>query len=147
MINKNTVITVLLIVLFTSIGFGAGVKFQQKRNPTFRAQFPGGQVVRTNGDGAQNNQRGRMGGGITNGEVIGVDDKSITVKMPDGSSKIVLLSSTTTINKSAEGTVADVKTGEKVAVFGTSNSDGSLTAQSIQLNPVMRLAPSALPTK
>ncbi|MFA5894274.1 MAG: DUF5666 domain-containing protein [Candidatus Shapirobacteria bacterium] len=145
--NKNIIITVLLLVVFTGLGFGAGVKFQQKRNPSFRAQFPGGQMFRGNGEGNQNIQRGRVGGGMTNGEVIGVDEKSITVKMPDGSSKIVLLSSSTTINKSAEGMITDLKTGEKVAVFGTQNSDGSLTAQSIQLNPTFRNQPSTVPTK
>jgi hypothetical protein len=145
--NKNIVITVLLLVIFTGLGFGAGVKFQQKRSPNFRAQFTGGQMARGVGDGNQNFQRGRIGGGMTNGEVIGVDEKSITVKMPDGSSKIVLLSSSTTINKSAEGTITDLKTGEKVAVFGTQNSDGSLTAQSIQLNPAFRNQPTTVPTK
>lgn len=64
-----------------------------------------------------------------------MDDKSITVKLQDGSSKIVLLSNTTAYNKSATGAKSDLKTGEKVAVFGTENSDGSVTARDVQLNP------------
>ncbi|MBI2464701.1 hypothetical protein HYV64_01030 [Candidatus Shapirobacteria bacterium] len=146
MINKNLVITALLVIVFTGLGFGAGIKFQQKRSPSLRNQFQGGQMQRGALGGDQNIQRGRLGGGMTNGEIIGVDDQSITVKMPDGSSKVVLLSSTTTINKSAEGSISDLKTGEKVAIFGSTNSDGSLTAQSIQLNPILRLTPSTTPT-
>lgn len=45
---------------------------------------------------------------------------------------------TLTINKATTATKSDLKTGEKVAVFGTPNSDGSVTAQSIQLNPMFR---------
>lgn len=69
---------------------------------------------------------------------ISSDDKSITVKLQDGSSKIVLLTDTTSISKSTEGSKSDLKTGEKVAVFGTENSDGSVTAQNVQLNPILR---------
>jgi len=63
---------------------------------------------------------------------------TITVKLPDGSSKIILLSEKTSINKASEGSVADLVVGEKVAVFGTTNTDGSVTAQNIQINPVAR---------
>jgi hypothetical protein len=73
-----------------------------------------------------------------NGEIIAADEKSITVKLQDGSSKIVLLSDKTEINKTASTTKEDLKVGEKVAAFGTENSDGSVTAQSVQLNPRFR---------
>jgi hypothetical protein len=145
--NKNIVIATLLVIVFTGIGFAAGMKFQQKRNSVIRGQFPSGQMQRGAFGGDQNLQRGRNGNGMTNGEIIGVDERSVTVKMLDGSSKVVLLSSTTTINKSSEGSTSDLKTGEKVAVFGNTNSDGSLTAQSIQLNPVIRAFVSPAPTK
>lgn len=146
-INKNIINTALLVIIFTGIGFAAGMKFQQKRIPSFRGQFPGGQMQRGAFGGEQNLQRGRNGNGMTNGEIIGVDESSVTVKMPDGSSKVVLLSSTTTINKSSEGSTSDLKNGERVAIFGNTNSDGSLTAQSIQLNPVMRPQVTLTPTK
>jgi ribosomal protein S1 len=80
-----------------------------------------------------------------NGEIIGVDEKSITVKMQDGSSRIVILSEKTEINKAASGTKDDLKVGERVAVFGQENSDGSVTAQNIQLNPMFRGGPTPTP--
>ncbi len=145
--KKNAITTIVLVVVFSGFGFFAGMKYQQKRSPDFRAQFQNGMMRRDMGGiPGNNNQRGRMGGGMTIGEIISVDEKSITVKMPDGSSKIVLLSNNTSINKSSLGIVADLKNGEKVSVFGTSNSDGSMTAQNIQLNPMERNQPSVAPT-
>jgi hypothetical protein len=67
------------------------------------------------------------------GEIISQDDTSITVKLQDGSSKIVILSGNTNINKSSEGSKSDLKTGERVTAFGTTNSDGSITAQNVSI--------------
>lgn len=135
-------------------GFFAGTKYQQSKQSTqtspFAAQFgrgsgmmrdgnfPYGQNQRnTNGAGPGQNS-GRMGFRPVSGEIIASDDKSITVKMPDGSSKIVLISNSTSINKAASATKTDLVIGTTVAVFGQSNNDGSVTAQSIQLNPEFR---------
>ncbi len=82
------------------------------------------------------------GGGQVLGEITSVDDKSITVKNQDGSSKIVILSDKTEINKASEAAKTDLKIGEKVSAFGTTNSDGSVTAQNIQLNPITRITPN-----
>lgn len=145
--SKQMVITAVLVVIFTLVGFGSGIKYQQNRMQTSGGPFQRGQMFRQNGDNFPQVQRGRQGGGMTNGEIIGLDDKSMTVKTIDGSSKIIIISESASINKSLEGSRADLKVGEKVAVFGNSNSDGSLTAQSIQLNPVFRNIPSPLPSK
>jgi len=67
-----------------------------------------------------------------------MDDKTLTVKMPDGTSRIVILSQATTFNKSTEGTKSDVTVGSRVAVFGANNPDGSVTAQTVSLNPMFR---------
>ncbi len=127
--NNIIVIIVVVVLLAGGGGFFAGMKYQQSKNPR-SGNFQGNR----NGQIQQRNQGFRP----VNGEIISSDDKSITVKLQDGSSKIILLTDTTSFNKSAEGSKADIKVGEKVAVFGTENSDGSVTAQNVQLNPQLR---------
>lgn len=140
--NSNIIIIVILVVIVGTAGFFGGMKYQQSKQPTFPRQFGNGQGPAGTGNGQNRN---RIGGGQVMGDITSADDKSITVKLQDGSSKIVLFSETTTINKAAEGSKSDLKIGERVAVFGTTNSDGSVTAQNIQLNPIFR-GPTASPS-
>lgn len=147
--NKNIIWIVLVIVVGAGAFFG-GMKYQQsKRTTQFRGVngVPGtvqggAQGQRQGGQGAGN----RMGFQPVNGDIINSDAQSITVKLADGSSKIVILSDKTVINKASTATKADLTTGQKVAVFGATNTDGSVTAQSIQLNPIVREIPTLTPT-
>lgn len=127
--SKILVIGGVLLIAVGAGSFFAGMKYQQSKNPRF-----GNFQANRNGQFQQRIQGFRP----VNGEIISQDDKSISVKLQDGSSKIVLLTDSTSINKSDEGGKDDLKVGEKVAVFGTENSDGSVTAQSVQLNPRLR---------
>ncbi len=127
---KSTILVmVAMVILGGAGGFFAGMKYQESKSPAGRfGTFQGN----------RNGQFGQRGGfRPVNGEIISSDDKSITVKLTDGSSKIILLTDNTSINKSTTATKGDLKTGEHVAVFGTENSDGSVTAGNIQLNPVL----------
>ena len=116
-------------MIAAGVGFVGGMQYQKNLRTQVSRQFGAGV-----GAGAN---RTRTGGNFrpVAGEVIKSDDKSITVKLTDGSSRIVLLTDKTVISKSSDATKTDVVIGEKVAVFGTDNSDGSVTAQNVQINP------------
>lgn len=137
---KNNLIIVILGVVIIGAGtFFGGMKYQQHKQPAVGQFGPGsrqgnGNQTPSNG----NNNANRTGFRPVAGEIISNDDKSITVKLQDGSSKIVLVNDKTTINKADEATKEDLKVGEKVSVFGSTNADGSVTAQNIQLNPITR---------
>ncbi len=89
------------------------------------------------GDGGGAMRNRMAGGGNVNGDIIAKDDTTITVKMRDGSSKIVLYSPSTQILKSTSGDATDVAVGSQVLIQGKANSDGSVTAQSISIRPNM----------
>ena len=139
--TNQMLLTIILVIIVGVGGFVGGMKYQQGKTPTF-ANRQG--MTRQGGTGAQggNNANRQAGFRPVNGDIIASTDKSITVKLTDGSSKIILFSASTTINKASQATPADLAVGQKVAVFGTSNSDGSVTAQNIQLNPMSRVQPA-----
>jgi hypothetical protein len=144
--NKSLiVIAILVAIIAAGGGFFAGMKYQQSKSPARGAFFGNGQGARNGmGEGGQTGGR-NIGFRPVNGEIISSDDKSITVKLDDGSSKIVMISDKTSINKASEGSKADLKTGEKVAVFGQTNSDGTVIADTVQINPIVRIMPSPQP--
>jgi hypothetical protein len=128
----------IIVVIVAAAGFFGGMEYQKRKTPT--QMFTNAGQRGANGQRGQFIQRGNMQGvRPVSGEIISQDENSITVKSEDGSSKIVILSETTTINKASQGTKEDLKTGEKVAIFGKENSDGSVTAQNVQLNPQQRM--------
>ena len=129
--KNNTVIVLVIVALVGGgAGFLSGMKYQQNKQPSkvdFRAMRG---MRRPDMSGAQ--QKG--GSGMIRGEIISQDEESITVKLLDDSSKIILISENTTINKTTEGSVDDLETGKQIVVFGQENSDKSISATNIQLD-------------
>lgn len=125
--TTHYILIVILVIIVGAGGFYAGMKYQQSKVPSF---------MRSSGTEHSQRQMGqRAGASMVRGEIIDKDGESITVKQTDESTKIILFSENTTINKSQEGKIEDLEKGVQVAVFGQENSDKSITAQSIQLNP------------
>ena len=125
------------------IGFFGGTYYQSKQASVsqsgsgMRGQFGGA------GGGAGAGARGSRGGfGGTTGDVVSKDATGITVKSRDGGSKVILITPSTTVGHMTTGTIEDITTGVTVIVNGTSNSDGSVTANSIQIRPAMTPPPA-----
>lgn len=123
---------IITLVLGLAAGFFIGMKYQQGQTGTGRG---GGQFAQRFGQGQQ-------GLRPVAGQILSVDDTGITVKARDGSSKIVIISSSTSIDKPTQASKSDLKQGDMVAVFGTQNADGSVTAQNVQINPAFRMGGS-----
>lgn len=139
MMNKTLLSILAVAVVVGSGAFYGGMKYAENKAASDRQQriqqFGGS----GSGTGFRNGGSGnRTAGGFTSGEILSKDDKSITIKMRDGGSKIIFYSDTTEVGKFVNGTPSDLEVGKNVSVNGTANSDGSITAQSIQL----RLTPS-----
>lgn len=125
--------TIGIALVIGILGFAGGFILGQRKQLSSLRRFMGGR----NAGGMVQQGQFRQGLGVrpVNGEIIDASEKSITVKLVDGSSRIVIVADTTIINKASDATKEDLKKGEKVAVFGQENSDGSVTAQSVQINP------------
>lgn len=78
---------------------------------------------------------GEEGTNFLSGEVIAKDEEGITIKMHDGSSKIIFFSGSTEIRKFIKESIDAVEVGEQISVSGDQNPDGSYSAKTVQIEP------------
>ena len=136
--NKKIVFGVVGVIVLVAVFYG-GMVYGKSQTP---ASINGAQTLNGVGRGFRNG--GGNSGGFTVGQIISKDATSITVQLmtPGGAasgtaagSKIVFFDSNTKVTKQASGTLADLAVGTEVSVTGTTNSDGSVSAQSVQIRP------------
>lgn len=131
-ISKKTVSLPLVIVLLVLVGAASffGGTLTNKNKGRF---MPGQQMGTRQGNQNVNGVATKRANGIQmiNGEITASDDSSITVKTKDGSSQIVLLSSSTAYKTMTDGSKTDLVTGKNVTITGTKDTSGSLSATQI----------------
>lgn len=137
--SKTIILTVLIVVIIAAAAFFGGMQYQSSKSSTlgqggqanFQRRFGNG----TGGQGQFGGQGGNQAFRPVRGEILSMDSNTVTVKLNDGTSRIVILSGTTQFLKTLSGTKDDLKTGMTINAIGTQNTDGSVTAQDIQINP------------
>lgn len=141
---KPAIVLLIVVVVGVLSGLG-GWQIAQMQRPAGRGNFAqgaarGGAVGQTMG-GARGGANGAMTPGMRGaavmGEVSAKDDKSLTIKLADGSSRMVILSGSTTYRRTSDSNLSDIVVGTKVSTFGATNSDGSITAQNVQIDPLV----------
>ena len=138
-IKKNQKITIgAVAVVIAIIVFYGGMKYGQHAAASTVAQTQGGQngqLARGTRGGAGRSGGFGAGSGFTTGDVLSKDARSLAIKLRSGGSILVFFGSSTPIMKSTSGTSDDIQIGSQVMVAGSTNTDGSLNAQSIQIRP------------
>jgi hypothetical protein len=153
MSKSQTMLGLVLAIILIGASFFAGTKYAESRSPAgnrFVAGQQGGAgrgAFGAGGAGGQTGAAGRnlfrgAGGNMTAGEVSKIENGILTLKTPDGGSKLIVMSSSTKVMQMSEINLDALKTSTPVMIMGTANSDGSVTAASIQIRPGMPQAPS-----
>lgn len=140
MIAKNIAIVAILVIAVGGGAFYGGTAYEKKQrsaNLGNRMQQGRSQGMTPSGNFARGE---RNGGGNVDGEIISKDEKSVTIKTRDGGSKIVYFSDATSVGKSTEGGLEDLENGKQIMISGQTNSDGSVTAENIQIRPMINQA-------
>lgn len=149
--NKQTITTIVVSIVVGVLSFFAGLKYAEMNpkiiSPSEYGAGSGFRMMDRNGQSGAPST-GRQGSTMRNGfrpvfgEILDIDESTMTVKLMDGSTKIVVLTDKTTASTQTEAKVSEIKKGEKVSVMGATNTDGTVTAEGIQINPIMRNYPS-----
>jgi len=131
--QKNIIISVIItLIVAGGLGFYGGDVYGASHAASAAKGAFGGA-------GRSGFTRGAAGGSAVSGSILSQDANSLTVSTTGGSSKIVFVSASTTVLKTTSGSMSDLSTGTNITVIGTSNSDGSVTATSIQVRPARAL--------
>jgi len=127
--NQTIIIFIVIAILIGAGAFYGGMFYgkSQSRPANFR-NFAGKAP-----DGNFRGPANGNGQNFINGEILSLDDKSITVKIPNNGSKIIFYSQSTSVSKTVDGAISDLKVGDNIMASGDSNTEGSITAKTIQI--------------
>ena len=133
---------VVAAVVIAGVAFAGGYTLGQG-NATANAASTGGGAADSLGGGGPSASgfggrlgRGRFGaGGAAVGTIASVAPGQVTITLANGSQKLVLVGSSTTVTKitTTQESLSTLAAGDAVTIEGTANPDGSITADRIVL--------------
>lgn len=152
-IKKNNLILIIVPALIAAVlSFYAGTIYQKGKSANLTANQPGAPAGQMAGrpdsaNSAGQQKRTGQGNGFqpVSGEIVSLEDNTLTIKASDGSSKIVVFSDSTVINTTTTGSKTDLASGANVMVIGTTNSDGSVTAKTLNVGQEAMTPPGNQP--
>ena len=129
--KNNWILTIVIVIIVGAGAFYGGMQYEKSKAAanTGGSQYAQGGQFQGGANGQAGGRFGGRRGGFGNatiGQITSQDANSITI------------SSSTKITKMNTASQSDLTTGTRVAAIGTTNSDGSVTAQNIQINPMFR---------
>lgn len=128
--KKQIIITgIVCAIIFGGVGYALGKKYSV---PSPQSTNDMGVRPGMGKGGAGMPRQNRMEG-FTTGEVLAKDDTSITLKLRDGSTKIIFVSPSTELTRPVKSTISDVTIGVMVMAQGKEGADGTITATSLQV--------------
>jgi hypothetical protein len=83
------------------------------------------------GQNFRNENNAVNGGNMTRGEIISMDETSITIKTESNGSKIIMFSDNTEITETISVPKENMSTGKTVMITGETNEDGTISADTI----------------
>jgi hypothetical protein len=141
MTNKSITIAAAVVVVVAALSFYGGILTEKSlSHSTANQTASGGSGQYGSGGGGFGGGGGggfRQGGGVF-GTVQSVSGTTMVVSdQRTGSNTTVSLASNPTITSGSgsSATVSDIQTGDTVIVRGSAGSDGTVTAQSVRINP------------
>ena len=126
--KKNVIILIIAIVIAGAGGFYGGMQYQKGVKVSAAAG-----AARAGFTGTRTGRTGAAGAGFTSGQILAKTDNSLTIKVATGGSEIVFLAPSSQIMQSSTTTIASLNVGQNIMVTGTTNSDGSVTAKTVQV--------------
>lgn len=138
--NKTIALVVVIVVAF---GLGVAVGFKKAKYKSqsgsttmadFQSMSPEERRGMFSGDhGGAGAPRG--GVGMTSGEVLSIDEGSVTIDLGEEGSKLILLTDETTVLKSQDVGLEGLVEGDNVFVNGETSDDGTVIAEIVTVRP------------
>lgn len=138
MTRTATIALIIVVLAVACVGSFLGGMMYGKNQPdaasvTVAATTEGfGQGAMPRG-GQATGQVAPARGGMLGGQIESIADGAMTITDSKGKQTQVKVTDTTLIQKQASVPLSNLQTGESVLVSGSQNSDGSITARSVQV--------------